>query len=375
MSAGVENRPSLIAILPGDGIGSEVTEQAERVIRGAADLFGLAFDIRHAAVGGVAIDGDGNPLPDETLELCQRADAVLLGAVGGPQWSDPEAPVRPEEGLLRLRSSLGLFANLRPIRPLVALRHTSPVRADLLEGVDILFVRELTGGLYFGPRGRTESSAFDTCVYSEEEVARVARVAGRLATTRRARVTSVDKANVLDTSRLWRSTVERIFGDEFPAVELEHCLVDAAAMHLISRPATFDVILTENLFGDILSDEGSVLCGSLGMLPSASLGEGPLGLYEPVHGSAPDIAGSGTANPYAAILSVAMMLRHSFDNAAAARAIEAAVELAVEDGLLTADIAYDAPAVDTTAATDAVLDRLEACVGESAGGSHKPVEP
>ncbi len=348
-----------IAVLPGDGIGAEVTRQAERVLHAAAERFGFGVEVRHADIGGAAIDAQGNPLPDETLDLCRRADAILLGAVGGPKWSDPGAAVRPEQGLLKLRSSLELFANLRPIRPLPALRRSSPVRPELLEGVDILFVRELTGGLYFGPRGRDGTSAHDTCVYSEAEVERVARVAGRVARERAHRVTSVDKANVLETSRLWRETTERCFAAEFSDVELEHRLVDAMAMNLISQPAAFDVILTENLFGDILSDEASVLCGSLGMLPSASLGEGRAGLYEPVHGSAPDIAGTGAANPYAAILCVGMLLRHSLENEAAAAAVEGAVEQAVEDGVLTADIAYeDSPPVGTEEAADAVLGRL-----------------
>jgi 3-isopropylmalate dehydrogenase len=359
VSPSPQDDPWLIAVLPGDGIGDEVASQGERVLHAAAERFGFSVDVRQADIGGAAIDAHGNPLPDETLDLCRRADAVLLGAVGGPKWSDPGAAVRPEEGLLKLRSSLGLFANLRPIRPLPALRRSSPLRPELLEGVDILFVRELTGGLYFGPRGREGTSAYDTCVYSEQEVERVARVAGRLARGRANRVTSVDKANVLDTSRLWRSTTERCFAEEFPDVDLEHRLVDAAAMQLISQPAAFDVILTENLFGDILSDEGSVLCGSLGMLPSASLGEGRRGLYEPVHGSAPDIIGTGVANPYAAILCVGLMLRHSLENEAAATAVESAVEQAVADGVLTADIAYEgSPPVGTEEAANEVLVRL-----------------
>ncbi len=349
----------LVAVLPGDGVGVEVAVQAERILLHMANRYGLAIELRHAAVGGAAIDEHGDPLPEATLELCREADAVFLGAVGGPAWSDPDAAVRPEQGLLKLRTELGLFANLRPIRPLASLRRATPLRAEVLEDVDILFVRELTGGLYFGPRQRDEDSARDTCVYTRSEVERVARVAGRLARGRRRRVTSIDKANVLDTSRLWRSVTTACFAEEFSEIELDHRLVDAAAMQIISQPATFDVILTENLFGDILSDEASVLCGSLGMLPSASLGDGKLGLYEPVHGSAPDIAGNGTANPYAAILCVALMLRHSFDNEPAAVAVEAAVERAIDDGHLTADIAYgDTRAVSTDEATEAVLERL-----------------
>jgi len=359
MSPGSSASSWLVAMLPGDGVGAEVAAQAERVLHAVAERYGFDVQLRHADIGGVAIDNHSDPLPEATLELCRAADAVFLGAVGGPQWSDPGAALRPEQGLLKLRASLGLFANLRPIRPLAALRHATPLRPELLDGVDMLFVRELTGGLYFGPRGRDEESAHDTCVYTRDEVERVARVAGRLAPARRNKVTSIDKANVLDTSRLWRATTEACFAEEFPDVELDHRLVDAAAMQIISRPASFDVILTENLFGDILSDEASVLCGSLGMLPSASLGDGPRGLYEPVHGSAPDIAGRGTANPYAAILCVALMLRHSLDNDTAATAVEDAVERAVDDGILTADIAYEGVApVGTEAAADAVLARL-----------------
>lgn len=349
----------LVAMLPGDGIGAEVAAQAERVLQAVAKRYGFEAEVVAADIGGVAIDNHGDPLPESTLDLCQRADAVFLGAVGGPKWSDPDAAVRPEQGLLKIRASLGLFANLRPIQPLPALRDSTPLRPELLDGVDILFVRELTGGLYFGPRERDEELARDTCVYTRQEVERVARVAGRLAQGRSKRVASVDKANVLDTSRLWRATTETCFAEEFPDVALEHRLVDAAAMQIISQPASFDVILTENLFGDILSDEASVLCGSLGMLPSVSLGEGTRGLYEPVHGSAPDIAGSGVANPYAAILCVALMLRHSLDQATAADAVERAVEQAVEDGYVTADIACeDVPPVGTEAAADAVLARL-----------------
>jgi 3-isopropylmalate dehydrogenase len=359
MSGGGSESRRLIAMLPGDGIGVEVAVQAERVLQAMAERYGFDVELVAADIGGVAIDNHGDPLPEATLDLCQRADAVFLGAVGGPKWSDPAATVRPEQGLLKIRAELGLFANLRPIRPLAALRDAPPLRPEILDGVDILFVRELTGGLYFGPRERDEDSARDTCVYTRQEVERVARVAGRLAQGRSKRVASVDKANVLDTSRLWRETTETCFAAEFPDVALEHRLVDAAAMHIISQPSSFDVILTENLFGDILSDEASVLCGSLGMLPSASLGEGTRGLYEPVHGSAPDIAGTGAANPYAAILCVALMLRHSLDQAAAADAVESAVEQAVEDGFLTADIAYgDVPPVGTEAAADAVLARL-----------------
>ena len=353
------NRSALIAVLPGDGIGAEVTQQAERVLRAVGDRWGLELELRQAAIGGDALDRCGDALPEETLSLCKAADAILLGAVGGPQWSDPSAATRPEMGLLGLRAALELFANLRPIRPSAPLHQASPVRAEILANVDMIFVRELTGGLYFGHSERRDDSAVDTCVYSEHEIERVVRVAAGLARERRNRVTSIDKSNVLATSRLWRSTTERLMRDEFPDVELEHRLVDAAAMQLISEPSTFDVIVTENLFGDILSDEAAVLVGSLGMLPSASLGAGPAGLYEPVHGSAPDIAGQGVANPYAAILCVAMLLRHSLGLQEAARAVELAVEQAIEDGALTADIAARAiPPVGTAAATDAVLEKI-----------------
>ena len=357
-AAETETPPLRIAVLPGDGIGPEVTAQAERVLRQVAEERSLRLEIAHAAVGGEAIDRFGDPLPGATLGLCKEADAVLLGAVGGPRWSDPGATMRPEDGLLRLRAELGLFANLRPIRPHRRLRGASPLRPELLDGVDLVFVRELTGGLYFGPRGRRNGSAFDTCVYSEEEVERVVRFAARLAGGRRGKLTSIDKANVLETSRLWRATAERVVREEFPDLQLDHRYVDAAAMQLISDPAGFDVIVTENLFGDILSDEGAVLCGSLGMLPSASLGEGSRGLYEPVHGSAPDIAGKGIANPYAAILCVAMLLRHSLADEAAAQAVERAVDDAIDDGFVTADLAAGMVPIGTEVAADAVVERL-----------------
>jgi len=357
-AAETEKPPVRIAVLPGDGIGPEVTAQAERVLRQVAEERSLRLEIAHAAVGGEAIDRFGDPLPGATLGLCKEADAVLLGAVGGPRWSDPGATMRPEDGLLRLRAELGLFANLRPIRPHRRLLGASPLRPELLDGVDLVFVRELTGGLYFGPRGRRNGSAFDTCVYSEEEVERVVRFAARLAAGRRGKLTSIDKANVLETSRLWRATAERVVREEFPDLQLDHRYVDAAAMQLISDPAGFDVIVTENLFGDILSDEGAVLCGSLGMLPSASLGEGSRGLYEPVHGSAPDIAGKGIANPYAAILCVAMLLRHSLADEAAAQAVERAVDDAIDDGFVTADLAAGMVPIGTEVAADAVVERL-----------------
>jgi 3-isopropylmalate dehydrogenase len=328
-----------IAVLPGDGIGPEVTEAAVRCLRAVAERFGHSFELREAPFGGAAIDLSGTPLPAPTLALCKSADAVLLGAIGGPRWSSPESPVRPEQGLLDLRRELAVYANLRPVVPHEALLDASPLKADVLRGVDILVVRELTGGIYFGEKTRTARRATDLCTYTVEEIERVGRVAGRLALERRRKVTSVDKANVLETSRLWRSVVTRVMREEFPRVALEHMLVDAAAMHLLRAPREFDVLLTENMFGDILTDEASMLAGSMGLLPSASLGDGRIGLYEPIHGSAPDIAGRGIANPVGAILSAALLLRHSLGLSEEAAAIEAAVARAVVHGLRTADLA------------------------------------
>ncbi len=348
-----------VAVLPGDGIGPEVVAQGLRVLKAVAERRGHAFATTEGLIGGIAIDRTGSPLPDETVALCKSADAVLLGAVGGPKWDDPQARVRPEQGLLKIRKELGLFANLRPVSLHPALKASSPLRAELLEGVDMIVVRELTGGIYFGEKKREGDRAFDTCVYSVDEVVRITRVACRAALPRRKKVTSVDKANVLETSRLWRSTVERVAREEFPEIVLDHLLVDSAAMHLIQRPAVFDVILTENMFGDILSDEASVLSGSMGLLPSASLGEGRRGLYEPIHGSAPTIAGKGIANPYATILSVALMLRHSLELESEARAIEGAVSSAISRGVLTADLAAAGARSSSTAeAGDAVLAAL-----------------
>ena len=352
-----------IVALPGDGIGPEVTAQATRVLTAISERFDLGIRIEEALIGGAALDRAGTPLPDDTLECCRQADAILLGAVGGDQWSGVEVALRPEQGLLGLRKALGLYANLRPVTVEAALADASPLRPERLEGVDVMVVRELTGGIYFGARGRTSTEAFDTCEYSAGEIRRIARLAGKLAGKRRGRVTSVDKANVLDTSRLWRETVSGIFADEFPEIELEHIYVDAAAMFLLSRPATFDVILTDNMFGDILSDEASMLAGSLGVLPSASLSDGGPGLYEPIHGSAPDIAGKGIANPCGAILSVAMMLRHSLTQEAAANAVESAVNETLRAGFRTPDLVHDSdrryPTVGTDAFGDAVMDRLK----------------
>lgn len=300
-----------IAGLGGDGIGPEVTAEAVRVLEAVAARYGHEFVFSDALVGGAAIDATGSPLPPRTIDACRSSDAVLLGAVGGPKWSDPAARVRPEQGLLELRRTLGLYANLRPVKTQKEMLDASPLKAEVVDGTDILVVRELTGGIYFGRKTRTAREAEDVCSYTTEEVERVTRTAARLAMARRRRIVSVDKANVLETSRLWRTVVERVITTEFPAIALEHMLVDAAAMHLLKRPTSFDVLLTENMFGDILTDEASMLAGSLGLLPSASLGDGPVGLYEPIHGSAPDIAGRGIANPYGAILSAAMLLRQA----------------------------------------------------------------
>jgi 3-isopropylmalate dehydrogenase len=366
-----DRRPRIVA-LPGDGIGPEIVAAARRLLDALGD-----FELAEHPVGGASIDAHGTALTAEALEACRAADAVLLGAVGGPKWesTDPEAP-RPEQGLLGLRKGLGLYANLRPVRPITALVHASPLRADRIQGTDLLVVRELTGGIYFGDRGRRDGEAHDTCVYSTGEIERISRTAFEAARRRaesdgadKARVTSVDKANILETSRLWRETVNRVAG-EYDDVEVEHMLVDNAAMQLVSAPSRFDVVLTENMFGDILSDEAAMLTGSLGMLPSASLGEDGPGLFEPVHGSAPDIAGTGTANPLATFLSVAMLLRHGLDRPEDAARVEAAVEATLERGLRTPDLSWvepgqppmvDVPAeveVGTQEMTDAVIDAL-----------------
>jgi 3-isopropylmalate dehydrogenase len=329
-----------IAVLSGDGIGVEVTDQARQALERIASKYGHEFSFQDGLIGGIAIDQTGVPLPDETLRMCEGTDAILLGAVGGPKWDSPTATVRPEQGLLKIRKHFDLFANLRPVKAYPALAQHTPLRADLLNNVDLLFVRELTGGIYFGARQEQGDSqeAFDTEIYSVPEVERVAHVAFRAAQGRRNRVASVDKANILASMRLWRKTVARVHED-YPEVALEHVLVDACAMHLLTRPSSFDVIVASNMFGDILSDEASVLAGSLGMLPSASLGSGTMGLYEPVHGSAPDIAGQGKANPTGAILSAAMLLRYSLRLENEAKTLETAVEGALEAGVRTADIA------------------------------------
>jgi len=348
---------AVITVLPGDGIGPEVTIEGVKILNAVAKRFGHDFTTREALIGGAAIDATGTALPDATLELARTADAVLLGAVGGPKWDDPRARVRPEQGLLAIRKGLGLYANLRPVAVNSKLLGASTLRPEVLNGVDMMVVRELTGGIYFGEKRRDENSASDLCVYTVAEVERIVRVAAKLARGRRKKLTSVDKANVLETSRLWREVTTRVMRDEFPEVTLSHMLVDACAMHLIRRPTDFDVIVTENMFGDILTDEASMLAGSMGMLPSASLGEGTRGLFEPIHGSAPDIAGKGIANPYATILSVAMLLRHSLSLAAEAEAVERAVNGAIAAGVLPGDIASAAgvAAAGTAAAGDAVV--------------------
>jgi len=329
---------ALITLLPGDGIGPDVTACARQVLDVVADSHGHAFEYREELIGGAAIDALGDPLPPATEESCAAADAVLLGAVGGPKWSDPNASIRPEQGLLKLRSVLGVYANIRPVKIYDELAGTSPLKAEVLQGVDMLVIRELTGGIYFGQKTRTDTSASDLCEYTVGEVERIVRVAAQLAAGRRGKLCSVDKANVLETSRLWRDVTNRLIADEFPSIELETLLVDAAAMHLLSRPSDFDVIVTENMFGDILTDEASMLAGSLGMLPSASLGDSKAGLYEPIHGSAPDIAGKDIANPCATIASAALLLRHSLGLENEASAIEAAIAGAIAGGARTADI-------------------------------------
>ncbi|MEZ4255809.1 MAG: 3-isopropylmalate dehydrogenase [Polyangiales bacterium] len=331
-----------IVLLPGDGIGPEIVREARRVLDSVAVKFGHSFEFQTQLIGGAAIDEKWKPLPDETLAACKASDAVLLGAVGGPKWDDPGAKVRPEQGLLGIRKGLDLFANLRPVKVMPGLEEASPLKPDRIKGVDILVVRELTGDVYFGePRLREETPngvrALDTMVYFEHEVERVVELAMKLSKGRTKKVTSIDKANVLESSRLWRAVATRV-GQRHPDVTFDHQLVDSAAMRLVTHPATFDVIVTGNLFGDILSDEAAVLTGSLGILPSASLGSGTLGLYEPIHGSAPDIAGKGVANPLGTILSAALMLRWSFGLDREAAAIEAAVEAAIRAGERTKDL-------------------------------------
>jgi 3-isopropylmalate dehydrogenase len=347
-----------IAILAGDGIGPEVTAEAIRVLEAIAKKFGHTFTLDERPFGGIAIDEYNDGLPAHTLKACLEADGVLLGAIGGPKWG-PAAPVRPETALLRLRAELGVYANLRPVTVQPALVNASPVKAEYIDGVDLLFVRELTGGIYFGRKSKSPDRATDECAYSVHEIERITRVAGQLASKRRGKITQIDKSNVLETSRLWRAVSERVIQEEFPGVSIEHMFVDAAAMHLIRNPRSFDVILIENLFGDILTDEAAMLAGSLGVLPSAAIGDHRRGLYEPIHGSAPDIAGRGIANPCGTILSAALLLRHSLHLEREAAAIETAVSRAFAAGARTADLtANGETALSTRQMGDAVLATL-----------------
>jgi 3-isopropylmalate dehydrogenase len=355
---------SKIVLLSGDGIGPEVVLQAVRVLKAIESKFNQRFEFSEQMIGGIAIDKTGDALPDATTMACKGADAILLGAVGGPKWDDPNAKTRPEAGLLKIRKELGLFANLRPIVTFPELLDSSPLKREIIEGTDILFFRELTGGLYFGASGLEDlpdgqQRAFSTAVYTTNEVARIVRMAAEAAKLRRGKLTMVDKANVLEASRLWRRVSAKIMKEEYATLEYEVVLVDSMAMHLLSRPTSFDVVVTSNMFGDILTDEASMLPGSLGMLPSASLGSSGPGLYEPIHGSAPDIAGKGIANPLATILAAAMLLRHSLKLENEATSIEKAVRSVLASGHRTADlVARGKPSLGTVAITDKVLEAL-----------------
>jgi len=351
-------QPFRVVGLPGDGIGPEVYASACQALTVLRHTHGLEIELDEQLIGGAAVDATGSPLPQKTIDACRRADAALLGAVGGPNWDGNPAEQRPELGLLNIRAEFSLFCNLRPIVTHPALHAFSPLRPERLQDVDMMIVRELTGGSYFGKKWRDADQAEDVCRYTKPEIERVTRAAGRIAQQRDGRITLVDKANVLETSRLWREVAHRVIKEEYPDVRIENMYVDAASMHLLTRPADFDVLLTENLFGDILSDEASMLCGSMGLLPSASLNEERFGLYEPVHGSAPDIAGRGIANPYAMLLSVAMMLRHSLDRPAEADVLERCIHGCWSDGLLTRDLRPDG--LTTEQVTAAVCARLSA---------------
>ncbi len=358
-----------IVLLPGDGIGPEVTHAAHRVLQVVAEKFGHVFEFSSHPIGGISIDTFGEPLTDATIAACQKSDAILLGAVGGPKWDDPNARTRPEAGLLKIRKVLGLFANLRPIVTFPELLDASPLKRSIIEGTDILFYRELTGGLYFGPSGCEtlpdgQERAYSTAVYTTSEVERIVRMAALAARSRRKKLTMVDKANVLEASRLWRRVSAAIMKSEFPDLEYEVVLVDSMAMHLLSRPTSFDVVVTSNMFGDILTDEASMLPGSLGMLPSASLGDSGPGLYEPIHGSAPDIAGKGIANPLATILASAMLCRHSLKLHRESEVIEQVVRTVLAQGHRTADLVpRGQPSIGTTAMTERVLAALSAITG------------
>ena len=346
-------------MLAGDGIGPEVTAAGLRVLERIGEASGHRFRISEQLIGGAAIDATGNPFPDDTAASCRDSNAIMLGAVGGPKWSDPNAAIRPEQGLLALRAELGVFANLRPVRIFEELADASPIKHDRLQGVDLMVVRELTGGIYFGEKTRDAETATDLCTYHRYEIERIVRVAAKLARNRKGKLCSVDKANVLETSRLWRDVCTKTMADEFDDINLEHMLVDAAAMHLIKRPADFDVMVTENMFGDILTDEASMLTGSLGMLPSASLGDTARGLFEPIHGSAPDIAGQGIANPCGMVASIAMLLRLSLELEEEATRVENALQQVIADGARTADLATSDEAVLSTAdMTEAIMHQL-----------------
>ena len=330
---------ALITLLPGDGIGPEVTSSGKKILSTIEEIYDHKFSYEEKLIGGSAIDAGHLPLPEETIASCRESNAIILGAVGGPKWSDPNAKVRPEQGLLGLRETLKVFANIRPVKVMPELISASPLKEELLENVDLVVIRELTGGIYFGEKYKDDNHASDLCIYHDYEVDRIVRLASNIAMTRRKKLASIDKANVLETSRFWRNRTNNIVTTEFPDIDLEHILVDAAAMYLISKPSEFDVIVTENMFGDILTDEASMLAGSMGMLPSASIGEGIKGLYEPIHGSAPDIAGQGVANPCGMILSIALLLRYSLKLEDEASFLEKSVENVISAGARTKDIA------------------------------------
>ena len=330
---------ALITLLPGDGIGPEVTSSGKKILSTIEEIYDHKFSYEEKLIGGSAIDAGHLPLPEETIASCKESNAIILGAVGGPKWSDPNAKVRPEQGLLGLRETLKVFANIRPVKVMPELISASPLKKELLENVDLVVIRELTGGIYFGEKYKDDNHASDLCIYHDYEVDRIVRLASNIAMTRRKKLASIDKANVLETSRFWRNRTNNIVTTEYPDIDLEHILVDAAAMYLISKPSEFDVIVTENMFGDILTDEASMLAGSMGMLPSASIGEGVKGLYEPIHGSAPDIAGQGIANPCGMILSIALLLRYSLKLEDEASFLEKSVENVISAGARTKDIA------------------------------------
>jgi len=351
---------ALITLLPGDGIGPEVTSSGKKILSTIGEIYGHKFSYEKKLIGGSAIDAGHLPLPEETIASCKESNAIILGAVGGPKWSDPNAKVRPEQGLLGLRETLKVFANIRPVKVMPELMSASPLKKELLENVDLVVIRELTGGIYFGEKYKDDNHASDLCIYHDYEVDRIVRLASKIAMTRRKRLVSIDKANVLETSRFWRNRTDNIVTTEYPDIDLEHILVDAAAMYLISKPSEFDVIVTENMFGDILTDEASMLAGSMGMLPSASIGEGAKGLYEPIHGSAPDIAGQGIANPCGMILSIALLLRYSLKLEDEASFLEKSIENVISAGARTKDIATTGQVVlNTEEMTNCIIRELK----------------